>query len=277
MRKIFFIAAVLSLLPFPTMAENNTAAMTLNEIVFTAPPKESPEAGRERYEPIAEYLSQVLGKKVVYKHPGNWLIFRTHMLKGNYDLIFDDGHLNSYRAANLNHTILAKAATPNRFAVIVANGSVRYQTLKDLVGRSICTQAPPDLASIIVLNNFDNPSRQPRIVTSDDWGTIYENVQSKKCTAGVLPLAALDKLENSDHKSKVIFLTDPLPHLAFSAGPRLSQSEKLKIAGALVASESNSATAKLRSAMLIDSGFVPASNNEYVGLAKYLENQLGYY
>ncbi|GMR18697.1 MAG: hypothetical protein BMS9Abin33_1130 [Gammaproteobacteria bacterium] len=261
---------------YSTTAAEQTAAMFADEIIFTAPPKETPRAGRERYGPVAEYLSQVLGRRVTYKHPGNWTIFRIHMLKGNYDLIFDDGHLNNYRSEKLGHNTIVKAAAPNRYVVIVKKNSVRYQTLQNLTGRTICSQAPPDLATIIVLNRFSNPARQPLIRNTESWPDIYRNVITGKCAAGILPLAALDQFEKQQSNTRVVFLTRPLPNLAFSAGPRLSKQEQIKIARALTAKEGRTPTAKLRDAFMVQNGFVPASNQEYTGLAKYLENQLGY-
>ena len=281
MRVSRFLAIIIGLLStfsaYSITAEEQAAAMFADEIIFTAPPKEAPQAGRERYEPVAEYLSQVLGRRVTYKHPGNWTIFRTHMLKGNYDLIFDDGHLNNYRSEKLGHNTIVKAAAPSRFVVIVKKSSTRYQVLQDLTGRTICSQAPPDLATIIVLNQFNNPARQPLIRNTESWHIIYQNVTTGRCSAGILPLAALDQIEKQQSNVRVVFLTHPLPNLAFSAGPRLSKNEQIKIARALTAKEGRKPTAKLRDAFLVSNGFVPATNKEYAGLAKYLENQLGYY
>lgn len=281
MSKITSIHLLLALLAgtFSIMASANddAAAMVAGEIIFSAPPREAPWAGREQYDPIAKYLTQVLGRKVTYKHPGNWTIFRIQMLKGNYDLIFDDGHLNSYRAEKLDHTILARTSTNSRYAVIVKKGKKQYRQLSNLTGRTICSQAPPDLATVMVTNKFKNPSRQPLIVTTEGWSNIYEKVKAGTCEAGILPLAALDRLEKIQQATKVVFLTRALPNLAFSAGPRLSQRQQIKISHALVAKEALIPTARLRDALLVGNGFVPASNKEYAGLSRYLDDQIGYH
>ena len=78
------------------------------ELVFSAPPRETPTIGNKRYQPIASYLSKVLGRKVVYKHPGTWGAYRTEMLQGDYDIVFDGPHFNSYRAEKMKYNILAK-------------------------------------------------------------------------------------------------------------------------------------------------------------------------
>lgn len=41
------------------------------DIIFTSPPRESHAKGLEVYQPIADYLSKVIGQKVVYQYPDN--------------------------------------------------------------------------------------------------------------------------------------------------------------------------------------------------------------
>ncbi len=70
-------------------------AQAADAIVFTAPPRETPEEGQQIYGPIAESLTRVTGHRIVYRHPQNWLSYQTEMLEGSYDLIFDGPHFNS--------------------------------------------------------------------------------------------------------------------------------------------------------------------------------------
>ena len=52
------------------------------ELIFSAPPRESSNAGAELYGPLAEHLSSLLGEKVVYQHPKNWLQYQRDLRKG---------------------------------------------------------------------------------------------------------------------------------------------------------------------------------------------------
>src|SRR5690349_1500151 len=59
----------------PASTKNSPSERLAQEqetIVFTAPPRESADEAQEIYQPIAEYLSRVIGKKVVYKNVGTW-------------------------------------------------------------------------------------------------------------------------------------------------------------------------------------------------------------
>lgn len=244
-------------------------------LVFTAPPRETPEAGIEIYQPVADYLSQAIGKKVRYKHPGTWGVYRTEMLKGSYDIIFDGPHFNSYRLDKLSHNILVKIPERHEFTVIVRKDKP-FQTVSQMAGRTFCTHAPPNLGTLVLLSQFDNPSRQPVIINSKGWEHIYNGVISGKCVGGVLPMANLKKYDRSN-QTRVVFKTAAMPNQAFSAGPRVSLEDQMKLAQALASPDAAASTEKLRAAYKVGDGFALASNQEYHGLAEYLRNEWGYY
>jgi ABC-type phosphate/phosphonate transport system substrate-binding protein len=261
-----------------TPAKNNlqeSIAEDQEALIFSAPPRETPEAGIEMYKPVAEYLSKAIGKKVVYKHPGTWGVYRTEMLKGNYDIVFDGPHFNSYRVEKLNHNVLVKIPEHYEFAVIVRKDR-DITNLQQMAGRTFCAHAPPNLGTLVLLSQFDNPSRQPAILNTNGWDTIYENVVNGKCVGGVLPVLNLKALDRTG-ATKVVFKTQAIPNQAFSAGPRVSTEDQTRIAQALVSPAAAIATAKLRAAYKVGNSFAPANNQEYKGLASYLKNDWGYY
>ncbi|WP_096361531.1 phosphate/phosphite/phosphonate ABC transporter substrate-binding protein [Sulfuricaulis limicola] len=262
----------------PAPAKNSLPERIVEEqeaLVFTAPPRETPEAGIEIYQPVADYLSQAIGKKVRYKHPGTWGVYRTEMLKGSYDIIFDGPHFNSYRLEKLSHNILVKIPERHEFAVIVRKDKP-FQNLSQMAGRSFCTHAPPNLGTLVLLSQFDNPSRQPVIISTNGWENIYNGVASGKCAGGVLPMANLKKVDKANI-AKVIFKTAAMPNQAFSAGPRVSLEDQMKLAQALASPDAAVPTEKLRTAYKVGDGFALANNQEYQGLAVYLRNEWGYY
>jgi ABC-type phosphate/phosphonate transport system substrate-binding protein len=251
------------------------AAAKAETLIFSAPPRESLEAGQETYGPVAEYLSKVLGRKVVYNHPGTWGVYRTKMLQGHYDILFDGPHFNSYRSEKLNHNILAKIAKRHEFAIIVKKDEV-YPNVQKMAGRTFCTHAPPNLGTLVLLSQFDNPARQPVIINTKGWDKIYDGVVSGKCVGGILPMLNLTKF-NKEGNARIVFKTSAMPNQAFSAGPRILPEDQAKIAAALVSPDGSNATAKLRSTYKVGDSFISASNQEYVGLGEYLKNEWGYY
>lgn len=246
-------------------------------LVFSAPPRETEQAGKSKYEPIADYLSRELGRPVVYKHPGTWGVYRTEMLKGKYDILFDGPHFNAYRAEKLRHNILAKIPIKHQFVVITSRSNKIIKKVTDLAGRSVCAHAPPNLGTLTLLNNFDNPMRQPVILNTKGWKNIYKGVVQRRCIGGILPLANLNKYDANQNNIRIVHRDRALPNQAFSAGPRLSSSDQTRIMRALTSDRASSPTANLRSAYRVGDRFVPASNREYRGVAVYLKNEWGYY
>ena len=246
-----------------------------NVLIFSAPPRETPEDGAKIYQPVTEYLSGVIGKRIVYVHPNNWLTYQTDMQKGSYDLVFDGPHFNSWRIANIQHNALAKIAEEFVFAVIVRKDDP-LTDIKQLAGKKICGMNPPNLGTLAVLGEFDNPSRQPVLIDTVGWARVYGGVVAdKRCAAGILPITNLKKYDSGNF-SRVIYKTKVLPNQAFSAGPRIPPEEQAKIAAALVSPEASAAVAKLLEAYGNDKGLTRAAKDEYAGVDAYLKDIWGY-
>ena len=262
----------------PALFEKSTATASAESgtYVFSAPPRESVQAAAEIYGPIAEYLSAVTGKKVVYRQPANWIAYQTEMRKGEYDLVFDGPHFNAWRAANLQHNILVKAPGEHSFVVVVKKDNDKVRELKQLTGRGICGMSPPNLGTLTVLNEFNNPMRQPVIVSTESWNSIYSSMQTGRCTAAILPTRNLAKLDPQGAATRTVFKAKAYPNQAFSAGPRIAPDDQAKIARALVAPGARPATTKLREAYALNGDFQPAAKGEYAGVASILKDTWGY-
>jgi len=248
-----------------------------NVLVFSAPPRETEEEGVRTYQPIAEYLSRIIGKKIVYRHPSDWLTYQTEMQRGSYDIVFDGPHFNSWRLSNLQHHMLVKVVGEHSFAVVVRKDDNRFTDVKQLAGQKVCGMDPPNLGTLAVLGQFNNPLRQPFIINNLGWTKVYEGVAfEKKCDAAILPMANLEKFTNSENLVRVLYKTKALPNQAFSAGPRISPEDRAAIAAALISQEGANVTARMRAAYGGDKGLAYATKAEYTGLDVYLKDTWGY-
>lgn len=248
-----------------------------NVLVFSAPPRETEEEALRTYQPIAEYLSRITNKTIVYRYPKDWLTYQTEMQRGSYDLVFDGPHFNSWRISHLRHSALVKVAGEHAFAVVVHKDDNRITDLKQLAGQRVCGMNPPNLGTLSVLGQFDNPMRQPLIINTVGWTRAYEGVAfEKKCTAAIVPVANLKKFSNHENVVRVVYTTKALPNQAFSAGPRITTQDKALIAAALISREGSPVTARLVSAYGGDKGLAYASKEEYAGLDAYLKDSWGY-
>ena len=260
--------------------QNTAPAMRLtenNELVLSAAPREEEAEAEVIYGPVAEYLSTALGKKVVFKHAGNWGVYQGLMQKGAYDIVFDGPHFNSWRVNRVQHNVLVKVPGDHVFVVLVHKDNDKIRELKQLAGRTLCAHAPPNLGTLTALNEFGNPARQPIIINTDGWKEIYQGMLANKCVAAVVPLKAFEKFEKeTGHQAKIVFRGATLPDNALSAGPRLSVQDQEKITRALLSPEGEKATAKLRAKYASNKSFSAANNKEFAGLGSYLKNEWGY-
>ena len=264
----------------PDAAPTNTTQLgsqaNNGTLIFSAPPRETAAEGEATYGPIAEYLSKTLGKPVVYKHSDNWLSYQTEMQKGGFDIVFDGPHFTGWRISRMQNNPLAKFPGEHLFVVVVKKDDTRVADIKQLVGRPVCGMASPNLGTLTLLNQFDNPARQPVVMDTSGWDSIYKGLMSGRCVGAVLPINNLEKYDRAGAYTRIIYHGTALPNQAFSAGPRVSLQDQIKIKQALLSKQADSATAHLRQVYAIDGALVPATKDEYVALGGMLKDVWGY-
>ncbi len=255
----------------------NLAPLAEEPLVLAAPPRDTAEEGQRRFGPVAEYLSKVLGRRVVYKHPTTWGGYQADMQRGAYDIVFDGPHFNGWRVEKLQHNVLVKLPGDFVYTAVVRKDNAAFAQLKQLAGRRICAHAPPNLGTMIMYREFDNPARQPVVIETDGYDKIYQALLDGKCDAAMLPLKHVQKKDRNGERVRIVFQSRPLPQQAVSAGPRLSAAEQAKLAEALLAPEAAAPLARVRETYGLGKGFVAAKSDEYTGLGEYLRDVWGYY
>ena len=120
------------------------------------------------------------------------------------------------------------------------------------------------------------PARQPIIISVDGWENIYKGLMADQCVAAIIPENVLDKHDKNGVSTKLVFKTPPMPNQAFSAGPRISDEDQIKLAQALISPEA----APYTELILREYGatsLAPATKEEFVALGDLLKNEWGYY
>ncbi|MFV1997215.1 MAG: phosphate/phosphite/phosphonate ABC transporter substrate-binding protein [Acidiferrobacterales bacterium] len=254
------------------------AAAAVQEYIFSAPPRGAPGKEAKVYGPIATYLSRVTGKKIVYKHPGNWLNYQNDMQQGRYDLVFDGPHFIGWRISKTQHQPLAKLPGSLAFVVFVKNDNKYVERVGDLAGRTICGLAPPNLATLTMYNQFLNPARQPLVIEVKSFPVDYKWVQSGKCVAGVMRDKAFNKLQKKHgNLARVVWSSRGTANQGFTAGPRFSAGDKKRIVNGLLSPDAapyldnfyNRFSKKNKSLQ-------QATASDYVGLSGLLQGIWGF-
>ncbi len=245
------------------------------ELVLAAPPRESEAKGAESYDAVASFLSTVIGEKVTYSNPSNWLTYQSDMRKGAYDIVFDGPAFVAWRMAKLQHVPLVKLPGLLSFVVVVKKDESRFKTLNDLAGRTVCGLAPPNLATLTLQYEFANPSRQPLIIEASSFKDAYEGVVSGKCVAAVIHAKVYAGLEAQTQVTRVIFASKPVSNQAITVGPKISPEMRAKITQALLSPAGKAATLSVLERFKA-AEWLPAKPEEYQGLQVLLRDVWGF-
>ena len=247
------------------------------DLVFTSPPREKPEAGQKIYGPIAEHLTKLLGRKVVYQHPGNWLSYQRNMREDKYDIIFDGPHFISWRMVHLEHEVLIKLPGNLQFFLVTNKNDNETNEVHDLVGKKICGISPPNLSSLSIIAAYQNPVRQPVLKgIKGGMPAVYKTYASGKsdCRAAILRSSFYEKkLEQPQRDElKIIYKTNKLPNQGISVSKRLSPRDKTLIQQSFMHGDGIKATDDLRRRFAAKAkSFVRATTEEFQGHNLLLE------
>lgn len=250
---------------------------TAAEYSFAVPPRESAAKAKEVYQPIADFLSKVTGTTFTLRYTDNWLTYQSDMLKDRYDLVFDGPAFISWRMVKLNHVPIVRLQGNLVFVVFARKDNTKVKELKDLAGRSVCGFAPPNLATLSMYVQFDNPSRQPIVREVKNIRASYEDVLSRVCEGAVIQAQLYKKFNDGQSKdlTTVLWTSKPIPNQGFSVGSRIPTDLREKIAAALLSPEGQQAAAALRKEYG-GKEFIPATAQEYQGSAGLLKDIWGF-
>ena len=255
-----------------TLFATSLPAQSQQEYILSTPPWKSPQESRAIYEPIAQYLSTVLGFTITYHRPDNWLSYRDALHNDSYDIVFDDPHFVSYRIEHYGHIPLVKIPGEVIFAVLGRKNDQEITEYRDLAGRTLCGQGPPHLGTLRFLQRFENPLRQPILLPTSGWRESYAAALDGRCHAGIVPMEALARIDK--HQVRVLYLTDGTPGPAFTAGRRVSEFVREQIVAALTTWEARQPTRQMR-AQYDANSYAIADAEEYQGLHEMLDSVWG--
>ena len=250
-------------------------AMASDEYVLTAAPERSMTSAYQTYGPIVDYLSQVTGKRIVYRHSPDWRTYQQAMQQGEYDLVFDGSHFVSWRISRLAHEPLVKVAQEDIFVVLASRHDHQLNLLQDLAGRSVCGHASPHYATLQVYHKFDNPARQPVLIREQSWQAIYQAMITGKCDSAIMSLEAYHQVDPDSRHARIIFKSKAIPGQTLTAGPRLSPEDKAAITRALLSPQGRKVTRNLRQ-QLDTTKITQAIKSEYTGLDTILHSVWGF-
>lgn len=237
------------------------------DLILTAPPRETPEDGKDVYSPLAKYLSQFLGEPVIYEHPLSWKRYEKKMKNDEYDIIFDGPHFAAWRIETLLAKPLIKLPGALRFVLVVKKSDNRYRKPSDLIGKTICTLPAPNLGALTLYSMFPYPARQPEYqLIKGGFREISHSFSAGECDGAILRSSYYYKKTDQLFRdtTRVIKRSKGLTNQGITISRRVSDDYYKKLIDSLVRGEGRLALRPILDRFYSKANaFVPASNLDY--------------
>jgi len=249
------------------------------DVIFGTPPTQTVGKTQELYGPLADYLSKASGANVKLTPARNFLEYTNNMRQQKYDFIFDGPHFVGWRMERIGHRPVARLPGALIFSVAIREGS-KVKSPKDLIGKKVCGLASPNLATLMVLDYYPNPVRQPQIVPVRSFKDSLACLNNGSSEGAILPFKFWKKFtKNGKTKGLKLLLTTkdrPLPHRTFSISNKIDRTIQDRIATALVNAEGKEGTGPVLKRYR-SKNYVSAEPELYRDLGRLLQSVWGFY
>lgn len=263
--------AVLALLGVLTSA----AARAADEpLVLLIQPILSEEKTKEAYRPLCEYVSQIARRPCTVMTQPNFLAYWDVIRRNNYDLVLDASHFTDYRVQKMGFTILAKIPDSVSYSLIVPDSNLVFDPA-ELVARRIATLGPPSIGAARLNAMFPNPMRQPVIIEVPSAEEGMELVVAKKVEAAILPTPLVSQRMSQSGGIAVVLTTEPIPHIALSASPRVPAALQERLRESLLRAADTPAGREMLKGIGFEK-FDPATPAIYANQSNILKTYWGY-
>lgn len=241
----------------------------LADLILSAPPRESVEAGKKLYEPLAESLSQLTGEKVIYQHPENWHNYQKRLQNDEFDIVFDGPHFAAWRMSSLKAKPLVRLPGNLRFVLVVMEEDRKITEIKHLVGKTVCTLPSPNLGALTLYSMFPNPVLQPEFrQVSGGFKQVTKKLLAGECRGAILRSSFFYKKLPDNERASILVIKEsaPIINQGITVSTRVGQESQSKMLKALTTSKGKQAMRPILDRFSTEANtFIPARDEEYVG------------
>lgn len=242
------------------------------EIRFVVQPIIDRDATRKAFQPLADYLSEATGEKVVLKTSYDYADFWSMMKSGkHYDLIFDGAFYVDYRIKHQNHVPLAKVPGLVSYSLVAMSSSGIFEP-SELIGKKIASLTPPAPGGLVMFKMFPNPLRQPYILPVRSSDDAMKLLLAGKVHAAMVPTPLAAQAMEQGKEISTVATTEQTPHMTITASKTISEATRKKIADALInATKSPKGVEMLK--QIGFEGFEATEAKLYDGYSRYLDQE----
>lgn len=242
------------------------------EYRFTPEPTYSPDATRDVYKPLLDYLARTTGEKFVLVAPQNYSSYWRDILQpGKTDFSYDEAHFADYRIQHAKFIPLVRTAERTSYTLI-AKTEYEGKGLGSLQRHSIVTMSAPSLGYALLMQFYPDPVEQPKILSAaTSWRDGIQIIYGDEADAAIAPTW----LRETYPDLTTIQTSREFAGPAILAAPEVPEEVRDKVRDALLKLGDEPALA----ALLLELGvskFVPAKASDYAGDQSMLSGFYGY-
>jgi phosphonate transport system substrate-binding protein len=233
------------------------------------------EQTREAYAPLCDYLGKIARRECRISTAPNFLAY-WEMIRRNqgFDLVLDAAHFTDYRVQKFGFRVLAKVPDHVSFSLVVPEGNLVLDPA-ELVGKTIATLGPPSMGAAHLNAIYPNPARQPAIIEVNSVEEGFELVAKRRVQAAILPTPLVAQQLARGAPLFTVMTTEPVPHAALSASPRLDPTLREQLRAALLNAE-KTPEGRLMLKGINFERFENANAATYAGYSRVLKEYWGY-
>jgi len=244
-----------------------------DELTILIQPVHGEEHAKKEFKPLCDYLGKVVGRPCRILTAPTFVAYWGLLRRGDYDLALDGPHFTDYRIRKMGFNVLVKVSGSISYTLIVPDDR-RITDPAELAGQRIATLGPLSIGAARLGTLYPNPVRQPVVIEVASAEDGVQLLRQKNVAAAILPTPLVAQWVARGGIA-VVLTTEPSPHLALSAAPRLATQMQARIRGALLGAERTPAG----KVMLDDIGverFDPTAADAYANQGNILKDHWGY-
>lgn len=230
---------------------------------------------RQAYQPLCDFIGKLAGRGCRVQTAPNFLAY-WHLVQRDQgiDFVMDAAHFTDYRVQKTGYAVLAKIPDTVSYSLVTPRGEAVFDP-QELLGKNIATLGPPSIGAARLNAMFPNPMRQPTIREVANAEEGFELLAKKRVQAAILPTPVVGQRLAQKGDVYVVMTTEPIPHIALSASPRVDPALREKIRQAVLAAPGSADGRAMLKGIGFDR-FDAASAETYQNQSRVLKQYWGY-
>ena len=236
----------------------------LRVLTFGIVPQQASEKLARDWVPVMTLLSDAVGQPIRFATAPDIPEFERRLSQGAYDIAYMNPYHFITVGEGAGYRALVRQKNHQLRGLIVVSSDLRFESVRELAGKSIAFPAPMAFAATLITRSHLNtkaPGYKTTFVNSHD--SVYRGVADGLFAAGGGIVRTLREVDpDIQSKLEVLWLSPGYTSHAIATHPRVSDEGRSQLASAFLAlGESDSGQSLLEAIGM--SGFQPADDSDW--------------